>query len=79
MFWFLLLRETDIYCSFLRFRIKNFTTRQFFKIKYIFRKHEFEEKNFSKKHDFEEKINFMKQILKKMLHTKNHVLTQFTP
>ena len=32
-----------------------------------------------KKHDFEEKNVFKKQILKKVLHTKNHVLIQFTP
>ena len=35
-------------------------------------------KKFSKEHDFEEKFNFIKQILKKMLHTKNHILIQFT-
>ena len=36
-------------------------------------------KNTFKKHDFEEKNTFEKQILTKVLHTKNHVLTQFTP
>ena len=39
---------------------------------------DFEEKKFPKRHDFDEKINFIKQILKKMLHTKNHILIQFT-
>ena len=36
-------------------------------------------KNFFRRHDVEEKINFKKQILKKKLRTKNHVLIQFTP
>ena len=42
-------------------------------------KHDFEEKNIFKKHDSEEKNNFKKLILKKALHTENHVLIQFTP
>ena len=36
-------------------------------------------KNNFQKHDFEEKINFRKQIFKKSLHLKTHVLIQFTP
>ena len=40
---------------------------------------DFEEKCIFETHDFEEKIIFKKQILKNILHTKNHVLVQFTP
>ena len=36
-------------------------------------------KKILKKHGFEEKFNFKKQILKKILRTKNQVLTQLTP
>ena len=60
------------------FWIQNFTTRQILK-KNIFYKVRFWRKSIFKKHDFEEKNIFEKQILKKFLHTKNHVLTHFTP
>ena len=50
-----------------------------FSRKIFFQKAWFWRKKISKKYDFEEKINFKKQILKKMLHTKKHVLIQFTP
>ena len=36
-------------------------------------------KSIFKKHDFEENFFLKTQILKKRLHTKNHVLIQFTP
>ena len=49
------------------------------KKKNISKMHDFEEKFIFKKHDFEEKKFLKKQILKKIFHTKNHVLIDFTP
>ena len=56
----------------------------------MFKKHGFEEKIFLKstiikgkiifeKHDFEEKIIFKKHDFEKNLHTKNRILSHFTP
>ena len=36
-------------------------------------------KKIFKKHDFEEKIIFKKHGFEKSLHTKNHIMSHFTP
>ena len=47
---------------------------------YIFKKHDFEKKLFLKSTVLKKKKLFLKStILKKKLHTKNHVLSHFTP
>ena len=56
-----------------------YTTRQLFKRNIFLKSLILKKKKFFRRHDFEEKINFKKQILKKILRTKNNILIQFTP
>ena len=49
------------------------------KKKLIFESTIMKKKKYFEKHDSEGKIIIKKQILKKTLHTKNHVLIHFTP
>ena len=61
-----------------RFCFKNFTTRQILDWKEIQRVRFWTEKIYDAS-DFEENFFFKTQFFKKPLHTRNHVLIQFTP